>query len=494
MNYFNLDTLLQFVVPKLLTMTLVSFAIGSVVGAVVGWLATLVWRRTQQSKDPSRSRRWLINPAIAGSFIGMLLIGMLPIQANPASLVGGPYSGLWFLIMFVMLAPLGSISGAIIGAIIGASPPTRIKLPKLMAIALLVTYLFCASVLYVGLAPPAVVMSTPPTSDPSDPFPVVAELKGYESIPKDLALSENGQQLAISTVRYSKDKVEIWDLPSRRVVHTLQREQNGSETLKDILASLRFSQDGRELITAAVQQVQVRNLANGQVRLRLNGGEVAYPMADNKLVTLAAVDAWAAKPEPHNLKVWDLTTGKLLHTIPADLSPTERPNLPIAVTPDRRLLAFPPSLYENQIQVWDIPNHKLLSSLINNNRAGILSLSFSPDGQQLAISLGQGLPLSIWNWQSEKQIKTITNAGQAEQLYWTKQGIFVGSDGGFKVWDPQTGKVLQTLDLETPGSPSQKSIKLPLGPSALSADRTTLTAYIPRQGIRVWQVGEPTKL
>ncbi|HIK13797.1 MAG TPA: WD40 repeat domain-containing protein [Leptolyngbyaceae cyanobacterium M33_DOE_097] len=490
MSYFNLDTFLELVVPKLLTMTLLSFVVGSAVGAVVGWLATLIWRRIRRGKDPVRSKRGLIKPAIFGSFICTLLLGLLPIEANPASLIGGPYSGIWFLFMFVTLVPASSISGAMIGAILGAKLPIRIKRPKLTGAVLLVTYLLCVSILYIGLAPPAVVMTTPP---PSGPFPVVAELTGYDGIPKDLALSNNGQQLAVSTVRYSEDKVEIWDVPSKRVVYTLKGEPNASRTLKDILASLTFSQDGREFITAAPQQVQVRDLANGEVRLRLDGGHVAYPMADNKLVTLAAVDAWADNPEPYNLKVWDLTTGKLLHTISADLAPAESVNLPIAVSPDSRLLAFPPKIYSNQIQVWDIPNHKLVSSLVTQNPAGILSLTFSPDGQQLAIALAQGPPLTIWDWKSAKQIKTIANAGRVEQVYWTQQGIFVGSEGDFKVFNPQTGKVLQTLDLQPAGSPSQGSINLPLGPSALSADRTTFTTYISRQGIRVWRVDKLAK-
>ncbi|MBE9176197.1 WD40 repeat domain-containing protein [Synechocystis salina LEGE 06155] len=490
MSYFNLETFMQFVLPKLLTMTLASLVIGSVVGAVVGWLATLIWRRRQRAKGQLICRRWLLKPAMFGSFIGMLLIGMLPIEANPASLIGGPYGGIWFYVMFIMLAPLGSISGSILGVVIGARQSTYMKQPEQIAAILLVIYLFCASVLYIGLAPPAVVISTPSSTDP---FPVVAELKGYENIPKDLALSDNGQQLAVSTVRYSEDKVEIWDLPSKKVIHTFKPAPNGSATLKDILASLKFSPDGQELITAAVQQVQLRNLTNGKVRLRLNGGEVAYPIADNKLVTLAAVDAWAAQPEPHSLKVWDLTSGNLLHTIPADLAPSERDHLPIAVSPDRRLLAFPSSLYGNEIQVWDIPNHKQISTLVSENPAGILSLTFSPDGQQLAIALGEGPPLSIWNWQLAKQIKTIPNAGRSEILYWTNQGIFVGSDGGFKVWDPQTAKVLHTLNLQPSANPSEQTIYLPLGPSALSADRTTLAVYIPQQGIRMWQVDKPAK-
>lgn len=218
-------------------------------------------------------------------------------------------------------------------------------------------------------------------------------------------------------------------------------------------------------------------------------------MADNKLVTLAIVNVRAAKPEPFNLKIWDLSTGKLLHTIPADPSPSERLNLPIAISPDRRLLAFPPSLYGNQIQVWDISisNHRQVSSLNSQNLAGVLSLTFSPDGQQLAIALDKGPPLSIWDWQSAKQMKTIANAGRAKQLYWSDQGIFVGSDGDLTVWNPQTGKVLQTIDIQPPNRTSQNWINLPFGPSAFSADRTTLTTYIAGQGVRVWRVGKLSK-
>jgi hypothetical protein len=491
MSYLNLDAFLKFVLPKLLTMTLISFVIGSVVGAVVGWLATFILRRRQRGKALSLPRRSLIEPAIFGSFIGMLLIGILPIEANPASLIGGPYSGLWFLMMFVMLAPLGSISGAIVGVIVGSKQFTSINQQKLMGVILLLAYLFSASVLYVGLAPSAVVMTTP---SGSDPFPIVTELKGYENIPKALALSENGQQLAISTVRYGEDKVEIWDLSRKKVVYTLPGKRGGSITLKDILASLEFSQDGRELITAAVQEVQVRSLTNDQVRLRLDGGNIAYPIAGNQLVTLAAVDAWAAKPEPYSLKVWNLTDGKLLHTMPADLPPSERRNLPIAVSPDRRLLAFPPGVYNDEIQIWDILNHKQIGSLVSNQPAGVLSLAFSPNGEQLAIALGQGTPLSIWDWRSPKEVKKITDAERAEILYWTEEGIFVGGDGAFQLWDPQTAKPLQKLDLQPPVTSNQLTMRFPLGPSALSADRTTLTAYVPQQGIRVWKVDGRTKL
>jgi WD40 repeat protein len=117
-----------------------------------------------------------------------------------------------------------------------------------------------------------------------------------------------------------------------------------------------------------------------------------------------------------------------------------------------------------------------------------LDLSFSPDGQSLAVAQSKGPPLSIWNWRSGQQLKTLAHAGRAETLYWSRQGVLVGADGGFTVWDPQTGQLVKTLDAQPPSDRSPSQLQLPLGPTDLSADRTTLAAYIPRFGVRVWRV------
>ncbi|MCM1982973.1 WD40 repeat domain-containing protein [Lyngbya confervoides] len=485
MSYLNLDFFLNTVLPKLLTMTLVSFVIGSVTGAVIGWIVKLIGRRRQRDQDSIQPKRWVLTAAMFGSFIGMLLIGMLPIQASPASLIGGPYSGIWLMMMVILLAPTGSILGAVVGAVLGAQLPARINPLKLAAIVTLVSYLICIVALYLGLAPPPVTISP---SQTNSPFPVVAQIQGYESFPNDIALSDNGQQLAIANVRYGETRVEVLDLSARRVVHRLK---------PDYAFGLAFNQDSQELVTVRFHDTVVQTLSTGAVRLRLDGEGVVYPMAGNKLVTLAVVDPWKAKPDtkldPSSFKVWDLTTGKLLQTIPADLSKVDQANLPIAVSPDRKLLAFPPTLYSNQIQVWDITTGKQVSALINQTPAGILALTFSPDGQQLAVALGQGPSLSVWDWQEAKLFKTIADAERAEKLYWPNPGIFVDSEGGFQVWDPQTGTHLQALDLK-PEAPLQSSgagFKLPsFSRSALSADRTTLAAASHKQGIWVWRVDQ----
>jgi hypothetical protein len=117
------------------------------------------------------------------------------------------------------------------------------------------------------------------------------------------------------------------------------------------------------------------------------------------------------------------------------------------VSADRRLLAFPRRPYDHQIQVWNIVDNKLSSTLALGSPAGILSLAFSPDGGQLAVALGQGPLLSIWDLASARQM---------------------GSRGAFKVLNPRSGEVLHTLQLQPVAPLSQTTLDLPLGPSALS--------------------------
>ncbi|QPN56880.1 WD40 repeat domain-containing protein [Synechococcus sp. CBW1107] len=483
----GVDTLLQVVVPKLLRMTLVSFVVGSVVGAVVSAIADLIrrWRLRRSGSQPQQdgfARGSLLWASLWGSFLGTFLIGLLPIEANPASLIGGPYGALWFGFMLLVFVPAGATTGAVLGLMAAGAGRPRPNLPRLMAGCTVLAYLISTLVLALLLAPPSISFNTTPASGP---FPLVARLTGDASPPLDLALNEAGDQLAVLQVRNSAQQLDILELSrrKRRRIRHLHGLPDGQRTLQDILSSVAFSADGQELITAAIEQVQVRTLPEGAIRLRLDGATVAYPMAGRRLVTLAP------SPEPQGLKVWDLATGQLLRVIPADLSTLDWRERPIAVSSDRRLLAFPRRLYDHQIQVWNVPENKLIGSLDLDRPAGILSLALSPDGRQLAVALGQGPPLSIWDLASARRIRTFEAVQRAQQLYWTDKGLLLRSKGVFKVLNPQSAEVLHTLQLQSAAPMPQATLEGPSGLTALSGDGSTLAVYVPRQGIGVWRVG-----
>lgn len=477
-----MDTFFEYVLPKLLSMTLVSFVVASAVGALVGWIATLIWRGSQRQRKivPVQPAHSLVAPAILGAFIGLLL-GMLLYEANPNSLVGGPYGGLAMLVFYIFILPIGSIIGSMIGAVAGANLPSQLKQPKWAGIALAATYVLAVGILYLGLAPAPLTLTTPQTNQP---LPVIAQIDGYAGPPKDLALSTNGQLLAVSHVTRDKDDIDIWDLSAKKIVHKLRDRLEGGKTLKDIVASIAFSADGKELITAASDQVQVRNFENEQVRLRLDGGSVGLPIADNKLITLAVVDPYksGSKLDPFNLKVWDLSNGKLLQTMPGNLDPVNL-GVSIAISPDQRLLAYPPR-EDNLIEVWDMTSGKKMSDFGGNSPTWPKTLAFSPDGQQLAISLSRTKPLLIWDWQQKKLLKSLPEVAYAEQVYWTTAGILALHEGYFDLLNPQTGKLIKSLIAPEPG---QINLSFTLSSPTLSQDGKTLAFYA-KEGIKVWRV------
>ncbi len=486
------DTLLQVVAPKLLRMTAASLGVAGAVGAGALALTSLRRRRLRRAGPPAqagapREHRPLW-PVLWGTWFGVFLIGLLPIEAHPASLIGGPFAGLWGLAMALVLVPAGAVTGIGLGLLLARGPHPCPRRPRLAGGLTLAAYLVAAMALHLGLAAPAITIRTPAAAVP---VPLLAAISGYGPLPSALALSGDGQQLAVLTVRHGRQQLDLLDLSRRTRQRLPLADQPPPEqrTLKDSLSSLAFSRDGQELITAAVQQVQVRSLASGRPRLRLEGGGAAYPMADQRLVTLAAVEARAASPQPHSLRLWDLSSGALLQTLAVDLPPTERTSLPIAVAPDGRRLACPRTPFDDRLQVWGLAGTRPLRTLRLSAPAGILSLAWSPDGRQLALALGQGPSLTIWDLETAAPIRSLETEQRVRQLHWTDRGLLADLGGVFRVLDPMDGTVLHTLQLDaaapSPGAPSPLAVV----PAALSADGTTLAAYLPRQGIGVWRVG-----
>ena len=479
MPNIDFDIIPEVILPKLIFMTLVSFVVASVVGAVVGAIATQIWKRSHRKQVPPLPVRSLIPMAIFIAFICTLL-GLLIWEANPGSLVGGPYGGLAAMVFYMMILPSGSLIGSIGGAILGAVLPARLRQRKLAGLLVTSAYTLCAIILFMGLAGPPLVLTT---AQASTPFPVVAQIQGYDNIPKDLALSADGKMLVVATIERDNDRVDIWDLTEQKLVRTL-KDAPGPRTLSNILNSLAFSQDAQQLITAATKEVQLRDL-NGNVQQRFAGGEFGLPMQGNKLVTLAVLDPWKNPPDiVGTLKVWDITSGKLLQTIPADISTGAYAALPIAASADQRLITFPKKPGDSLVEVWDITTGKRVGQFGGNTGGMVRAIAFAPDGRQIVTTM-ENENIQIWNWQERKLVKTVASGAPVEKLYWTEAGIFTASttmsigEQTATLWNPQTGKPVKTMTSTTG-----------FGPIAMSRDGKTLAVYQYKTGLNVWNLAK----
>ncbi|MFY8150300.1 MAG: WD40 repeat domain-containing protein [Prochlorococcaceae cyanobacterium] len=451
-------------------MTLISLAVGGLVGVLVGGL--VLWSRRARPRGEG-----VLRAAVWGSFLGTFLLGLLLVEANPASLIGGPFGGLWLLLQLLLFVPGGSITGAAAGVVLASGALPGGRLPRLLRRLTLGAYLVSAVVLSITLAPPAVLLHI---TNATGSFPLVAKISGYATIPLDLALNERGDQLAVLSSRHGRQRLDRIDLLHRRVraVRTGHAPLLRSNDRNDQLLSIAFAPDGASWITAAIDQVPERDLVSGRPLERFAGADLAFPLAEGRLLSLGQTQHLAGQVQAPGLLVWDRRTGRRLKVLPAELLPSERRFLPIAVSPDGRRIAFPPRLFGDRIEVWDSTTLQRLTTLKLPQPAGILALAFAPDGRQLAVSLGQDPPLSIWDLGTAATISTIDSPERVDQLYWSDRGILTGSTRGFEVWDPRSGVLRHTL------SPAAAPAL-----SALSGDGSTLAAYLPDGWIAVWQVG-----
>ncbi|RCJ30799.1 hypothetical protein A6769_32475 [Nostoc punctiforme NIES-2108] len=144
LNLINFEFIVTFILPKLIYATLISLIIGAVVGGIIGLIMGKISRRM---KD-------VLIPAMLGSFLGMMLLAMIPIFASPATYIGGPFGGLSIFLHFIVVAPIGSIIGSVVGGICGLKLSLQLK-ARLTLIGLIFTYGVMVISIYVTLAPPS---------------------------------------------------------------------------------------------------------------------------------------------------------------------------------------------------------------------------------------------------------------------------------------------------------------------------------------------------
>ncbi|OLP20084.1 hypothetical protein BST81_02270 [Leptolyngbya sp. 'hensonii'] len=140
MKLFNLDLITNIILPGLWGSTAWSILIALVVGVSVGGIIGAIRRRLKQT----------LLPAIAGSFLGTMLLGMLPILSVPGIVGGGAYGGILILFIATFTVPVGAIGGAVSGSLLGTELLRKYG-QKLALILLAGTYSFMTLVIYTSV-------------------------------------------------------------------------------------------------------------------------------------------------------------------------------------------------------------------------------------------------------------------------------------------------------------------------------------------------------
>jgi WD40 repeat protein len=123
----------------------------------------------------------------------------------------------------------------------------------------------------------------------------------------------------------------------------------------------------------------------------------------------------------------------------------------IAWSPDGKWLAAG-NPFRRYVQVWDVETEALVCELKGN--IGVSGLAWSPDGNTLAV--GQyDAAVVLWRMRNCAQLGRLIDGedilieNEAQSLAWSPDGRLVAyiqrHDGGWRIWDTQTGELLQRV-------------------------------------------------
>jgi WD40 repeat protein len=243
-------------------------------------------------------------------------------------------------------------------------------------------------------------------------------LRATEGEVKALAFSADGNALGALT---DAGEVTIWDLAKRSLRHAI-------DTSEGWLVGLRFTPDGKRLMTTGSGGIALWDVASGSSRGGIDtyGASDLSFSADGRLVASAVGLGGGAK-------VWNLATRSPVATV---LSGADADALSVALSPDGSTVAL--GGYGAVVRLWDVRTETLVR-VLDHGGAGAMSLEFSPDGRVLAVS-GFAEPVaSLWDVATGIRIGPPLTAGlRTAMLDLSSDGrrlLLTAANGEGAVWD-----------------------------------------------------------
>lgn len=302
--------------------------------------------------------------------------------------------------------------------------------------------------------------------------PVLAELN--DSGIRQIVWSPDGQRLA--TTSGSHRDVVLWDAGKARVINRATKSSNAWRTIG-------FSSDGRTLISYSFYDRSDEHPTSftlldghtGAVLRSFPGPETGLPFWPLGAVATDPRGSYVAMLFGAGNSALSLYDGKTWQPIRHLIRP-HQPITPLGptiyrrklrISLDGRYIALIGTLAESgpkiQTQVVDILNvetgarEQRIEVATWKSGITIDDISYSPDGRQLAIGLGNTNSdhLSIWDIASGTRVKTFSTSFRSiSAIDWRWRGRFIASasnDHQLRIWDDRSGVALDELDIGPQG-------------------------------------------
>ncbi len=244
------------------------------------------------------------------------------------------------------------------------------------------------------------------------------ELPGHHSTIRSIAFSPDGKVLASSAHDHT---VRLWEIQSQK---ELRQWHTGAD---NHAWQVSFSADGKTLLTANWQYVELRDTSTGKLTGSLGTGK-SWALTEARMLpdqqTLVTVDSKRAQ-------VWSIKERRELRTIMGPYDGIDA----TAISADGRLVAFSRG---NRLWVWETPTGKRTAQLDSD---AVSTPTFSSDGRHLAWTGLAGM-IFVWDVDRMEMRHRLRTRDDIQALAFDRSGRYLASAGSgsrIRLWDMKKG-------------------------------------------------------
>lgn len=239
--------------------------------------------------------------------------------------------------------------------------------------------------------------------------------------------------------------VSLWDIPTRRLVRTLEGDDSPTAQLTSRARNRTwdavFDPTAKLVATAhGDNTVKLFEVDTGRLLRTLTGHrDIVRGVAFNPRGDVLATASW-----DDTIRLWDVATGASTRELKGHTKPANA----VAFDPSGDRLASAAS--DGSIRVWDVASGQLLK-VLTGHTSSVRDVTFSPDGASLA-SASADRTARIWEVDTGKLRSTFAGSAGHTGTVWSvafnRQGTLLvtsGQDGVAKVWDVESGRNVSTI-------------------------------------------------